>query len=78
MLGGVSLVLGAFPELGGLAVSAFLVVATPTMHAFRSIDDPQTQPAELSQFPKNVALAGVLVFFAIGAAAWPLSLNVGF
>lgn len=78
VLGGVSLILGAYPVLGGLAVLAFFVVATPTMHAFWAVDDPEQKQAEMTQFLKNVALAGgALVLFAIGTTAWPLALNLG-
>ena len=78
VLGGLSLVLGAYPLVGALAVVAFLVVSTPTMHAFWAADDPQTRQAEQTQFLKNVALTGgALVLFAVGAAAWPLALNLG-
>lgn len=78
VLGGLSLVLGAYPVLGALAVLAFLVVSTPTMHAFWAVGDPEQKQAEMTQFLKNVALAGgALVLFAIGAAAWPLALNLG-
>lgn len=78
LLGGISLMLGAYPVLGGLAVLAFLAVTTPTMHAFWTVDDPQQRQTELTQFLKNVALAGgALVLFAIGTATWPLALNLG-
>ena len=78
VLGGLSLVVGAYPTLGALAVVAFLVVSTPTMHDFWTVEDPETRQAEQTQFLKNVALTGgALVLFALGAATWPLALNLG-
>ena len=78
VFGGLSLVLGAYPVLGGLAVLAFLAITTPTMHRFWAVEDPRQQQTEMTQFLKNVALAGgALVLFAIGESSWPLALDLG-
>lgn len=40
------------------------------MHAFWAVDDPEQKQTEMTQFLKNVALAGgALMLFAIGTTA---------
>ncbi|WP_245626052.1 DoxX family protein, partial [Haloparvum sedimenti] len=54
VLGGLGVVLGAFPVIaaGGLAV--FLIVSAVTMHDFWTVDDPEEQQNEMTSFLKNV------------------------
>ena len=78
VLGGLSLVLGVYPLLGAAALAAFLVVTTPTMHDFWTVDDPEARQSEMTDFLKNAALVGgALVLFAVGAEAWPYAVGLG-
>ncbi|MFC6989395.1 DoxX family protein [Haloplanus sp. GCM10025708] len=72
--GGIALVLGVLPILAAGALVAFFLVATPTMHDFWNVEDPQQRQSERNDFLKNAALAGgALVLLAIGGANWPLA-----
>jgi putative oxidoreductase len=76
VLGGLGIVAGAFPVLAGLAVAGFLFVSAVTMHAFWAVPDEQQQD-ELTQFLKNVALAGgALAIAAFGLSTWAYSAGV--
>jgi putative oxidoreductase len=77
VLGGLSIVLGVLPLVGGLTVAGFLLVAAVTMHDFWAVPADQRQD-EMTQFLKNAALAGgAIAFAAIAGQAWSLSLGVG-
>ncbi|WP_418285216.1 DoxX family protein [Halorubrum sp. DTA46] len=78
VLGGLGVVVGAFPVLaaGGLAV--FLLVSAVTMHDFWSMEDPEDEQSEMTSFLKNVYGAGAaLVLLAVGGTAWPYSVGIG-
>jgi uncharacterized membrane protein YphA (DoxX/SURF4 family) len=77
VVGGLSIVLGAFPLVGTAALAAFLVVATPMFHDFWSVEDPEQQQAEMTNFLKNVALVGgALVLLAVSGGTWPFALGL--
>ena len=77
VLGGVGIVLGAFPVLAAGALAAFLLVTTPKMHDFWNAPAEQRQ-AEVNNFLKNVALFGAaLAFLAIGGETWAYAVNAG-
>ena len=78
VLGGVAIVLGVYPLLGAGAIAVFLLISTPMMHDFWTVDDPDQQQAEMTNFLKNAALFGAaLLIVAVGGTAWPYALNVG-
>jgi len=77
LLGGVGIVVGAFPVLSAGAIAVFLAVTTPVMHDFWAAPE-EDQQSEMTDFLKNVALlGGALVFLALGGQAWELSVGVG-
>lgn len=77
LLGGLGVVLGAFPVLAAGALAAFLLVTTPTMHDFWTLEG-EAQRTEMVNFLKNAALLGAaLVLLALGTEPWPYALNVG-
>ena len=77
VLGGLSVLLGVYPVAGAAALVAFIVVATPMFHDFWSVEDPEQQQQEMTDFLKNVALVGgALVLLAIGGRSWPFALSV--
>jgi uncharacterized membrane protein YphA (DoxX/SURF4 family) len=67
-----------FPLVGAAAVAAFLLVAAVTMHDFWAVPADQQQD-EMTQFLKNVVMAGgALAFGAVAAGPWAFSLGIGF
>jgi uncharacterized membrane protein YphA (DoxX/SURF4 family) len=77
VLGGLGLLVGAYPVLSAGAVATFFVVVTPAMHDFWAVPDDQ-QEEELTNFLKNAELLGAaLVFLALGDQVWGFALNVG-
>jgi uncharacterized membrane protein YphA (DoxX/SURF4 family) len=78
VLGGLGVVLGAFPVLAAGALAGFLLVSAVTMHDFWSIDDPEEKQNEMTSFLKNVYGAGAAVaLLAVGGTAWPYALGLG-
>ena len=67
-LGGVSVLLGIWPDLGALLLVVFLVPTAVLMHAFWKETDAQAKMIEQVQFFKDTALAGAaLMMFALFA-----------
>jgi uncharacterized membrane protein YphA (DoxX/SURF4 family) len=76
-VGGLAVVFGIYPALGAGALVLFFVVATPTMHDFWTVDDPEQQQQEMTHFLKNVALLGVsLTLLVLAGAEWPYAVNL--
>jgi putative oxidoreductase len=76
VLGGGALVAGVFPTVVATAMAGFLLVSGATMHDFWAVpgEDRQT---EMTQFLKNVALAGgALALAALGLSTWEYSLGL--
>jgi putative oxidoreductase len=65
-LGGASVVLGVWGDVGALLIAAFLVLITPFMHAFWRERDEMQRGIQMAMFTKNFALAGgALVLFYV-------------
>jgi putative oxidoreductase len=65
LLGGVSILLGIWPDLGALLLVIFLVPTAVLIHNFWSETDAQARMMEQIQFNKDMALAGAaLMLFA--------------
>ena len=58
IVGGASLLLGAKPKLGAMAILGFLAGVSPVMHDFWKIEEGEKRFIEMDQFMKNLALAG--------------------
>lgn len=58
LLGGLSVLLGVWADLGALLLAVFLIPAALLMHAFWKETDPQAKLTEQVQFSKDLALAG--------------------
>jgi len=56
--GGASILLGAKPKLGAMAILGFLAGVSPIMHDFWRNDDPNQKMNDMINFMKNMALAG--------------------
>jgi uncharacterized membrane protein YphA (DoxX/SURF4 family) len=66
LVGGVSVALGIWGDVGSLLLLIFLVPTAFLMHAFWRESDPQAKATEQAQFMKNVSLAGAaLVLFVV-------------
>ncbi len=72
-IGGASVILGLKPQIGTLAIIAFLSTASPLMHNFWTVQDPHQRQNELIHFSKNIALLGAALTLA-GVEEWPASL----
>jgi uncharacterized membrane protein YphA (DoxX/SURF4 family) len=68
-LGGLSILLGIWPDLGALLLVAFLVPTAVLMHGFWRETEPQAKQMEMIQFMKDLGLAGAaLALFGLFAA----------
>jgi putative oxidoreductase len=77
VLGGLSVVTGIYPIVGGAFVALFMLVVTLVMHDFWTINDPEERQNQMTQFLKNTVIFGAaLVFVELGGAAWPYALNI--
>ncbi len=69
-LGGVSVILGIYADLGALLLSGLLVIMALKMHDFWTQTDPQGKQLARIMFMKDFTLAGGALFiFAVAAAA---------
>ncbi|MFB6270337.1 MAG: DoxX family protein [Halobacterium sp.] len=76
VLGGLAIVAGVLPAVGAIAVAAFLLVSAVTMHDFWAVPEDQQQD-EMTQFLKNVAMAGgALAIAAFATSTWAYSAGV--
>ncbi|MEV1052982.1 DoxX family membrane protein [Streptomyces sp. NPDC059017] len=68
LLGGLSVVLGVWADLGALLIAVFVLPTALIMHAFWKETDPRTRQTEQISFLKDTALGGaalvMLAFFA--------------
>ncbi|MCS7235319.1 MAG: DoxX family membrane protein [Armatimonadota bacterium] len=75
LVGGLSVLLGAYPRLGVAALVVFLVVAAFWMHNFWAVTDPMQKTGEMVNFTKNLALAGSALMFLAIPEPWPLGVG---
>ncbi|WP_067570529.1 DoxX family protein [Nocardia acidivorans] len=67
-LGGLSVLLGVWADLGALLLFIFLAPTAFLMHAFWKETDPQARQTEMISFNKDLSLAGAaLMLFAFFA-----------
>ncbi|NHX38618.1 MULTISPECIES: DoxX family protein [Haloarcula] len=76
LVSGILVILGAYPVIAAGALATFLVVSAVTMHDFWAVPDDQVQD-EMTQFLKNVALAGgALSLLAVAGTSWPYTVGM--
>ncbi len=75
LVGGLSILFGAYPSVGVAAVVVFLVVVAFWMHNFWAVQDPMQRVGEMVNFNKNLALAGSALMFLAIPQPWPYSLG---
>lgn len=75
LLGGLSVLVGMWPQIGALLIAIFLIIVTPKMHPFWKASDPTQRMNEKINFMKNVALLGATLLIGVIPSPWPLSLG---
>ncbi|MBF6299961.1 DoxX family protein [Nocardia amamiensis] len=76
-LGGLSVLLGVWADLGSLLLVVMLLPTAFLMHGFWKETDPQARQQEMIQFNKDLALAGAaLMLFAFFAHVDELGLTI--
>lgn len=73
LLGGLSVLLGVYAQIGALLIFLFLVPTAFIMHRFWGLADSMMAANQQAHFFKNIALAGaalIIIYFGSG----PLSL----
>jgi putative oxidoreductase len=63
LVGGVSVILGVWGDLGALLLAAFVFSTAVLMHGFWRETDPAARQMEMTQFHKDFALAGAALAF---------------
>jgi putative oxidoreductase len=63
LLGGLSVLLGVWGDLGALLLLAFLLATAVMVHGYWRDADPMARYTEMVQFNKDVALAGAALAF---------------
>ena len=77
LLGGLGIILGAYPIVAAGMLAVFFVLVTPVMHDFWAAPEEEQQN-EMVDFIKNVELLGAsLVFLVLGGETWGYALNIG-
>ena len=67
-LGGLSIILGVYADLGALLIAILLILMALKMHDFWTQTDAQVKQTETISFFKNISMAGgALIMFAIAA-----------
>ncbi len=61
-LGGLSLILGVYADLGAIVLAAILVLMAIKMHNFWTLEDAQAKQADMIGFLKNISMAGGALF----------------
>lgn len=76
-LGGLSVLLGIWADLGALLLVIFLLPTAVLMHGFWRETDPTAKQMEMIQFLKDISLAGAaLMLFAFFAHTEDLGLTI--
>jgi len=74
LAGGLSVLLGVWADLGALLLVVFLIPTALLMHGFWKEGDTQARMLEMTQFSKDLALAGaalpLFAFFPSPATTW--------
>ena len=75
LIGGASILLGIWPQVGILCIVLFLAGVSPIMHNFWAVADPTARMAEMVNFTKNFALFGGALAMSGVPRPWPYSLE---
>ena len=61
-LGGLSVILGVYADLGAIVLAAILLLMAVKMHNFWTLEDAQAKQADMIGFLKNISMAGGALF----------------
>ncbi len=76
VLGGLTIILGIVMDLAAALTAVLVTVYAFVMHRFWEETDDQTKQVEMSQFMKNISIAGgALVIAAVASGATPYTLT---
>jgi len=75
LIGGVSILLGAWPAYGAIAILVFLLPTTFMMHNFWAVQDPMQKMNEMINFTKNWALIGYTLMILAVPQPWMYSIG---
>lgn len=71
LIGGLSVIAGAWTRFGSLFLFVFLAAATFYFHDFWTMTDPGARQLQAIQFMKNLAIGGgLLALMAFGGGPW--------
>ncbi|GIW66976.1 MAG: hypothetical protein KatS3mg095_0874 [Candidatus Parcubacteria bacterium] len=76
LIGGLSILLGVYVEIGVLALTLFFLPVSFMMHNFWAVQDPQTRMMEMINFMKNIALWAAILALLFIPQPWPFSFNL--
>ncbi|HXU62583.1 MAG TPA: DoxX family protein [Polyangia bacterium] len=74
-IAGVTLLLGAFPRIGVLALVLFLIPVSLFMHPFWSDTNAALRMSDTINFTKNMGLLGSALMFLAIPEPWPYSVG---
>jgi uncharacterized membrane protein YphA (DoxX/SURF4 family) len=75
LVGGVTILLGIYVEIGVLALTLFFLPVTFLMHDFWRETDPQMKMMHMINFMKNLALWAAILALLFVPQPWPFSLG---
>jgi putative oxidoreductase len=75
LIGGFSILLGSYIEIGILALTIFFLPTTFLMHDFWREQDPQMKMIQTVNFMKNLALWAAILSLLFVPQPWPFSLG---
>ncbi len=70
LLGGVSILAGAFPRVGLAAILVFFIGVTFVMHDFWNVADPAMRQLQMIFFLRNIALSGAALMLMAVPVPW--------
>ncbi len=77
IMGGLTIVTGAYPDVGSLMLILFFALATPAMHGFWRYEGEKREQ-EKAEFVENAALlGGAVTFLYLSGEAWGYGLGLG-
>jgi len=76
LIGGFSILLGSYVEIGILSLTLFFLPVTFIMHDFWREQDPQMKMMQMINFMKNLALWAAILTLLFIPKPWPFSLSL--
>jgi uncharacterized membrane protein YphA (DoxX/SURF4 family) len=73
LIGGLTILLGTYVEIGVLALTLFFLPVTFLMHDFWKETDPQMKMMQMINFMKNLALWAAILALLFIPQPWPFS-----